>query len=83
MTMNAVSDIRTVGTMDTFYEDVKRVHRRPLWQTQGTSKKPTLSYLWKYRDFRPLLFRAVGGERRTSEDRRRLRCAARARKTGP
>jgi gentisate 1,2-dioxygenase len=60
MTMNAVSDIRTVDTMDQFYDDVKRVHGRPLWQTQGTSKKaPTVPYLWKYSDYRPLLFRAA------------------------
>ena len=60
MTMNAVSDIRTVDAMDEFYEDVKRVHGRPLWQTQGTAKKaPTVPYLWKYRDYRPLLFRAA------------------------
>lgn len=60
MTMNAVPDIRTVDAMDEFYDDVKRVHGRPLWQTQGTSKKaPTVPYLWKYADFRPLLFRAA------------------------
>ena len=60
MTMNAVSDIRTVDSMDEFYADVKRVHGRPLWQTQGTSKKAaTVPYLWKYADFRPLLFRAA------------------------
>ena len=60
MTMNAVSDIRTVDSMDEFYADVRRVHGRPLWQTQGTSKKaPTVPYLWRYRDFRPLLFRAA------------------------
>ena len=60
MTMNAVSDIRTVDEMDQFYEDVKRIHGRALWQTQGTSKKaPTMPYLWKYKDFRPLLFRAA------------------------
>jgi gentisate 1,2-dioxygenase len=60
MTMNARSDIRTVDSMDEFYEDVKQVHGRALWQTQGTAKKsPTVPYLWKYRDFRPLLFRAA------------------------
>jgi gentisate 1,2-dioxygenase len=60
MTMNAVSDIRTTEAMDEFYEDVRRVHGRPLWQTQGTSKKaPTVPYLWKYRDFRALLCRAA------------------------
>jgi gentisate 1,2-dioxygenase len=46
--------------MERFYEAVKRVHGRPLWQTEGTSKKsPTVPYLWKYRDFRPLLFKAA------------------------
>jgi gentisate 1,2-dioxygenase len=60
MTMNARSDIRTVDSMDEFYEDVKQIHGRALWQTQGTAKKsPTVPYLWKYRDFRPLLFRAA------------------------
>lgn len=43
-----------------FYEDVKRIHGRPLWLTEGTAKKAsTLPYLWKYRDFRPLLFKAA------------------------
>ena len=60
MTMNARSDIRTVDSMDQFYEDVNRIHGRALWQTQGTAKKsPTVPYLWKYRDFRPLLFTAA------------------------
>jgi gentisate 1,2-dioxygenase len=46
--------------MERFYEDVKRIHGRALWQTEGTGKKsPTLPYLWKYRDFRPLLFKAA------------------------
>jgi len=43
-----------------FYEDVKRIHGRALWQTEGTAKKAsTVPYLWKYRDFRPLLFKAA------------------------
>jgi gentisate 1,2-dioxygenase len=46
--------------MELFYEEVKRIHGRPLWQTEGTAKKnPTVPYLWKYRDFRPLLFKAA------------------------
>jgi gentisate 1,2-dioxygenase len=46
--------------MELFYEAVKRVHGRALWQTEGTAKKPpTAPYLWKYRDFRPLLFKAA------------------------
>lgn len=46
--------------MELFYEDLKRVHGRALWQTEGPSKvPPTVPYLWKYRDFRPLLFRAA------------------------
>jgi gentisate 1,2-dioxygenase len=46
--------------MEQFYEDVKRIHGRALWQTGGTAKKsPTVPYLWKYRDFRPLLFKAA------------------------
>ena len=46
--------------MQAFYDEVKRIHGRPLWQTEGTAKKPaTLPYLWKYRDFRPLLFKAA------------------------
>jgi gentisate 1,2-dioxygenase len=43
-----------------FYEEVKRIHGRALWQTEGTAKKAsTVPYLWKYRDFRPLLFKAA------------------------
>ena len=46
--------------LDLFYEEVKRVHSKPLWQTQGTAKKAkTVPFLWKYSDFRPLLLRAA------------------------
>jgi gentisate 1,2-dioxygenase len=46
--------------MERFYEDVRRIHGRALWQTEGTAKQsPTVPYLWKYRDFRPLLFKAA------------------------
>jgi gentisate 1,2-dioxygenase len=46
--------------LDLFYEQVKQVHGRGLWQTEGTAKKTaTLPYLWKYQDFRPLLFKAA------------------------
>lgn len=46
--------------MELFYQKVKKIHGRPLWQTEGTAKKAaTLPYLWKYRDFRPLLFKAA------------------------
>lgn len=48
------------GAMERFYEEVKQIHGRALWQTEGTAKKATtLPYLWKYRDFRPLLFKAA------------------------
>lgn len=51
---------RQIQAMDLFYEEVKRVHGRVLWQTQGAAKKsPTLPYLWRYKDFRPLLFKAA------------------------
>ena len=47
-------------TMELFYEEVKKIHGRALWQTEGTAKKAAaLPYLWKYRDFRPLLFKAA------------------------
>ncbi|HKU69669.1 MAG TPA: cupin domain-containing protein [Burkholderiales bacterium] len=46
--------------MERFYEEVKQIHGRALWQTEGTAKKAaTVPYLWKYRDFRPLLFKAA------------------------
>ena len=39
--------------LDLFYEQVKQIHGRGLWQTEGTAKKsPTLAYIWKYQDFR-------------------------------
>jgi gentisate 1,2-dioxygenase len=51
---------READAMEVFYQEVKRVHGRALWQTEGTSKKnPTMPYLWKYKDFRPLLFKAA------------------------
>jgi gentisate 1,2-dioxygenase len=51
---------KQIQAMDLFYEEVKRIHGRALWQTQGASKKsPTVPYLWKYKDFRPLLFKAA------------------------
>ena len=46
--------------LDLFYQQVKEVHGRGLWQTEGTAKKsPTVPYIWHYKDFRPLLFRAA------------------------
>ena len=46
--------------LDLFYEEVKQVHGKPLWQTEGAAKKAkTVPFLWKYSDFRPLLFRAA------------------------
>ena len=49
-----------IEDLDLFYEQVKNVHGRGLWQTQGTAKRaPTLPYIWKYQDFRPLLFKAA------------------------
>ena len=49
-----------IEELNLFYEEVKQVHGKPLWQTEGTSKKAaTLPFLWKYADFRPLLFRAA------------------------
>jgi gentisate 1,2-dioxygenase len=51
---------RSIDALQVFYEDVKRIHGRALWQTGGASKKPaTVPYLWKYKDYRPLLFRAA------------------------
>lgn len=49
-----------IESLDLFYEQVKNAHGRGLWQTQGTAKRaPTLPYIWKYQDFRPLLFKAA------------------------
>ena len=46
--------------LDLFYEEVKQVHGKPLWQTQGArAQASTVPYLWKYADFRPLLFRSA------------------------
>ena len=61
MTATLTTSPRTpANAMDLFYEEVKRIHGRALWQTEGTAKKsPTIPYLWKYRDFRPLLFQAA------------------------
>jgi gentisate 1,2-dioxygenase len=51
---------RENGALEVFYEAVNNIHGRALWQTGGASKKPaTLPYLWKYQDYRPLLFKAV------------------------
>jgi gentisate 1,2-dioxygenase len=51
---------RGIDALQVFYEDVKRIHGRALWQTGGASKKPaSVPYLWKYKDYRPLLFRAA------------------------
>ena len=59
MTMSARSPSPTEA-MDLFYDEVKRIHGRALWQTEGTAKKSsTVPYLWKYKDFRPLLFKAA------------------------
>jgi gentisate 1,2-dioxygenase len=59
MKASAAQDTRT-DTMDLFYEEVKGIHARALWQTAGPRKKSaTVPYLWKYSDFRPLLFKAA------------------------
>lgn len=59
-TIAATQSSNSFDAMERFYEDVKRIHGRALWQTEGTAKKsPTVPYLWKYRDFRPLLFKAA------------------------
>ena len=59
-TTAATQSSNSFDAMERFYEDVKRIHGRALWQTEGTAKKPpTAPYLWKYRDFRPLLFKAA------------------------
>ena len=51
---------RETDVLEEFYEEVRRIHGRALWQTGGASKKPaTLSYLWKYQDYRPLLLTAA------------------------
>jgi len=56
----ATQSHNSFDAMERFYEDVRRIHGRALWQTEGTAKKsPTVPYLWKYRDFRPLLFKAA------------------------
>ena len=59
MTMSARA-VSGAAELDNFYEAVKRIHGRALWQTEGTAKKsPTVPYLWKYLDFRPLLIKAA------------------------
>jgi len=48
------------ANLDLFYEQVKQVHGRGLWQTEGTAKKAvTLPHIWKYQDFKPLLLKAA------------------------
>lgn len=55
-----VATKRGTDALEVFYEEVKRIHGRALWQTGGASKKPaTVPYLWKYMDYRPLLFQAA------------------------
>jgi len=51
---------RDTDALEVFYKDVRRIHGRALWQTGGASKKPaTVPYLWKYKDYRPLLITAA------------------------
>ena len=46
--------------MEAFYRDLDALHGRALWQVGGPSKKPaSVPYLWRYRDYRPLLVRAA------------------------
>lgn len=44
--------------LDLFYEEVRRHDASPLWTQERPSDK-TLAYMWKYKDFRPLLLRAT------------------------
>jgi gentisate 1,2-dioxygenase len=57
---NTVAAKKENGALEEFYDEVNNIHGRALWQTGGASKKPvTVPYLWKYQDYRPLLFKAV------------------------
>lgn len=43
-----------------FCREVEQVHGWPLWLNEVAAKKPqTLPFLWKYRDYRPLLMKAA------------------------
>jgi gentisate 1,2-dioxygenase len=57
---NTVAAKKENSALEEFYDEVNNIHGRALWQTGGASKKPvTVPYLWKYQDYRPLLFKAV------------------------
>jgi gentisate 1,2-dioxygenase len=43
-----------------FCREVEQVHGWPLWLNEVLGKRPsTVPYLWKYRDYRPLLMKAA------------------------
>ena len=45
--------------LELFYEEVGRHQSRPLWVARTDPQPKAIPYLWKYQDFRPLLFRAA------------------------
>lgn len=54
----ASGQVSRTEELDLYYEEVKRHDASPLWiQERGTAK--TMAFLWRYRDFRPLLIRAT------------------------
>lgn len=48
------------GAFQSFCREVEQVHGWPLWLNEVLGKRPsTVPYLWKYRDYRPLLMKAA------------------------
>ncbi len=46
--------------LDLFYEEVKKSHSSPLWTIEQTAPpRRVLPFLWRWQDFRPLMYKAA------------------------
>jgi gentisate 1,2-dioxygenase len=59
--------------LDLFYEEVRRQHLTPLWKADTARRAAaTVPYIWKWADFKPLLYRAAEIVPMSMADRRVL-----------
>ena len=49
-----------IEELNLFYEEARRNHSRPLWLSEGNEPPPSaVPFLWRWSDFRPLMYRAA------------------------
>ena len=45
--------------LNLFYEEVRQHHSRPLWLATDQPQPKVIPFMWRWREFRPLMFRAA------------------------